>query len=248
MRVLVIDDSPDLVEVVSICIEMRWPGATVLSASTGPKGLALLASEAPELVVLDIGLPVMDGFQVLKQIRATSQVPVLILTARDADTDAARALEMGADDYVTKPFSHIELLSRINAVLRRTNSASQDDSSPPFEGAGVKVDFARREVWVRGQRVRLTPIEFAILSHLAHNAGKVVTHKELLIHVWGSEDTNADCLKVQMQRLRRKLAVDPQAPFPIQTEWKVGYKLPLQSNGTSLSENPEDPRFELSMP
>jgi len=241
MKVLVVDDAPDIAEIVSICIEMRWPSATILSAPTGAKGLELLASESPDLVVLDVGLPVMDGFQVLKQLRTTSRVPVIMLTARDSDTDIARALEMGADDYVTKPFSHIELLARMNAVLRRAHPVS-DDNPPPFESGGVKVDFAGREVWVKGQKVRLTPIEFAILSQLAKNAGKVVTHKDLLTNVWGAEYTDAvNYLKVHMQRLRRKLAVDAEDPSPILTEWKVGYKLSLSPGEAELDQPASGP-------
>ncbi|MDP3064195.1 MAG: response regulator transcription factor [Chloroflexota bacterium] len=241
MKVLVIDDAPDVADVVSICIEMRWPSAIVLSAPTGPKGLELVARESPDLVILDVGLPILDGYQVLKQIRAKSQVPVIMLTARDSDTDIARALEMGADDYVSKPFSHIELLARMNAVLRRAHAAA-GDNPPPFESSGVRVDFAGREVWVKGQKVRLTPIEFAILSHLARNAGKVVTHKELLTSVWGEEYTDAvNYLKVHMQRLRRKLAVDPQDPSPILTEWKVGYKLSLSPDDSGRGQPAMDP-------
>ncbi|MFN3973868.1 MAG: response regulator transcription factor, partial [Dehalococcoidia bacterium] len=146
MKVLVIDDAPEVVEVVSLCFELRWPDTTVLSAPDGPTGLRLLREEAPDLVILDVGLPVMDGFQVLRQIRSFSQVPIIMLTVRDADTDIARALEGGADDYITKPFSHIELLARVQAVLRRAQGTPPTVAEQSFEGAGIKVDFAAREV------------------------------------------------------------------------------------------------------
>ena len=119
MKVVVIDDSPEIIEVVSLCFQLRWSNADLTSASTGSEGLELVESESPDIVVLDIGLPDMEGFEVLKEIRRFSQVPVIMLTVRGEDTDVARGLEMGADDYITKPFSHIELVARVQAVLRR---------------------------------------------------------------------------------------------------------------------------------
>lgn len=242
MKVLVIDDTPEVVEVVSLCFELRWPGTTVLSASDGPTGLRLLKEEAPDLVILDVGLPVMDGFQVLRQIRAVSQVPIIMLTVRDADTDIARALESGADDYITKPFSHIELMARVQAVLRRARATPAPAEETTFEAGGVKVDFAAREVWVEGRRVKLTPTEFNILALLVKNAGKVVPHQEILTKVWGPEYADAsNYLKVHIQHLRQKLGDDPQQPRMIVTEWKAGYKFikPAENGSRENMPRPE---------
>jgi DNA-binding response OmpR family regulator len=225
MKVLVIDDSPEVVEVVSLCFEMRWPGVTVLSASDGPTGLRLLRENNPDLVILDVGLPGIDGFQVLRQIRSFSQVPVIMLTVRDADTDVARALEAGADDYITKPFSHIALLARVRAVLRRVRRDEPGEQEPVFESGGLKVNFATREVWVEGERVKLTPTEFTLLALLVKNADRVVPYRELLEKVWGPEYRDAvDYLKVHIQHLRQKLGDDPQNPRFIATEWRTGYR------------------------
>lgn len=225
MKVLVIDDAPEVAEVVSLCFELRWPGTAVLSAPDGPTGLRLLREESPDLVILDVGLPVMDGFQVLRHIRSFSQVPIIMLTVRDADTDIARALEAGADDYITKPFSHIELLARVQAVLRRVQWTPPTEAEPPFESGDIKVDFAAREVWVKGQKVKLTPTEFNLLALLVKNAGKVVPYQEMLAKVWGPEYVDApNYLKVHIQHLRKKLGDDTQNPRLIVTEWKAGYK------------------------
>jgi len=153
-------------------------------------------------------------------------VPVIMLTARDADTDIARALEAGADDYVTKPFSPIELMARMNAVIRRTQVAPAGRNGAPIVAGDITLDLGAHAVWVKGDQVKLTPIEFELLAQLARSPGKVVCYKELLTSVWGPEYTTAiNYLKVHMQRLRRKITPDPDEPSPIQTEWKVGYKL-----------------------
>ncbi|MBI4233414.1 MAG: response regulator transcription factor [Chloroflexi bacterium] len=225
MKVLVIDDSPDVAEVVALCFEIRWPSTIILSAPDGEKGLELLAREQPDMVILDIGLPGMDGFQVCREIRRISQVPVIMLTVRDEDTDKARGLELGADDYITKPFSHIEFLARVQAVLRRVQATAVGEEEAPFVSGDLRVDFASREVWLKDRRIRLTPIEFNILYHLVKSAGHVVPHKVLLARVWGPEYTDAtNYLKVHIQHLRQKLGDDPANPKMIVTEWKTGYK------------------------
>ncbi|GBD11611.1 Transcriptional regulatory protein KdpE [bacterium HR23] len=244
MKVLVIDDSPEIAEVVSLCFELRWPDTVVLSAPDGPTGLRLLREESPDLVILDVGLPAMDGFQVLRQIRSTSDVPVIMLTVRDADTDIARALEAGADDYITKPFSHIELMARVQAVLRRARDSQVPTKEPPFEAGGIKVDFAAREVWVEGQKVKLTPTEFNLLALLVRNAGRVVPYEELLAKVWGPQYTDApNYLKVHIQHLRQKLGDNPQKPRLIVTEWKVGYKF-VKPKDKDAEPHPTTPRTE----
>jgi two-component system response regulator VicR len=132
LKVVVIDDSPEIIEVVSLCFQLRWSNADLSSASTGSEGLELVEAESPDIVILDIGLPDMEGFEVLKEIRRFSQVPVIMLTVRAGDTDVARGLEMGADDYITKPFSHIELVARVQAVLRRSQGTAVSGGERPF--------------------------------------------------------------------------------------------------------------------
>jgi DNA-binding response OmpR family regulator len=225
LKVLIIDESPEVVEVVSLCFEIRWPGTRVFSASNAERGLELLAQERPDLVILDVILPGTDGFQLCQEVRRTSQVPVIILTVRDSDSDVARGLEAGADDYITKPFSHIEFLARVQAVLRRAQGVPGGAQEPPFVSAELRVDFASREVWVGDRRVHLTPIEFQILSELVRNAGRVVPHQALLSRVWGPSHSSATSyLKVHIQHLRQKLGDNPANPRMIVTEWKAGYK------------------------
>src|SRR5512137_1270657 len=146
MKVLVIEDDPGIVEVVSLCFQLRWTGTTVISASSGHKGVGLVESESPDVVILDIGLPDIDGYQVLKEIRRFSEVPVLMLTVRGEDTDIAKGLELGADDYITKPFSHIELIARVQAVLRRSQGLPVSDEEHVFTSGKLSVDFNRNEV------------------------------------------------------------------------------------------------------
>jgi len=225
MKVLVIDDAPDVVEVVRLCFELRWPEATVLSADDGASGLELVEAESPDIIILDIGLPDMDGYEVCREIRRWSDVPVIMLTVRSEDTDIVKGLELGADDYITKPFSHIELLARVQAVLRRVEMLPLESGEQPFVSGELRVDFAAREVHVRGVLVKLTPIEYNLLYHLIKNAGRVLTHASLLGKVWGREYFDAiNYLKVHIQHLRQKLEEDPQDPKMIITERGVGYK------------------------
>ena len=163
MKVVAVDDSPEIIEVVSLCFQLRWSGANVLSASTGAKGLELIEAESPDIVILDIGLPDMDGFQVLRELRRFSQVPVIMLTVRGEDTDVARGLELGADDYITKPFSHIELVARVQAVMRRVQGLSVTSEEQPFVSGTLSVDFAGNEVKLDGKPVRLTSTESKLL-------------------------------------------------------------------------------------
>ena len=225
MKVLVIDDAPDVAEVVGLCFELRWPGTTLLTATDGKTGIETLEREGADVVILDIRLPEMDGFQVCREIRGSSQVPIIMLTVRDQDTDIARGLEAGADDYITKPFSHIELLARVHAVLRRARAAPMGPSGPPFVSGDLRIDFGSREVWMGSRQIRLTPIEFQILSVLVKSAGQVVPHRALLTRIWGPERSDAtNYLKVHIQHLRRKLGDALPHPKMIVTEWKTGYR------------------------
>ena len=225
MKVLVVDDSPDIADVVGLCFEFRWPGTTILTAVEGETALDLVEHEAPELVILDIGLAEMDGFQVCREIRRSSSVPIIMLTVRDEDVDIAKGLEAGADDYITKPFSHIEFLARTHAVLRRTSGSREDPVTGPFVTGDLSINLENREIWRAGEYVRLTPIEFRILFHLVKQIGQVVPHQTLLNNVWGPDNTaTTSQLKVHIQHLRQKLGCDGSNPKNIVTEWRIGYK------------------------
>ena len=179
MRVLVIDDEADIAEIVRLTFGLRWPEAEVVTASTGEMGVELVERDAPDLVLLDIGLPDIDGFEVCERIRHFSDVPIVMLSARHEEVDKVRGLELGADDYVTKPFSHIELLARVRAVLRRSESQEPTREGPPFDAPPLFIDYASRHVRVDGDEVKLTPIEYGLLYHLTRNENRVLTFRTL---------------------------------------------------------------------
>ncbi|MCL4533550.1 MAG: response regulator transcription factor [Bacteroidetes bacterium] len=225
MKVVVVDDEPDVTETVQICFSMRWPDAEVLSAADGRSGVALVSRERPDVVILDIGLPDVDGYEVCREIRDFSDVPIIMLTARGGDLDKVKGLELGADDYITKPFSHIELLARVRALLRRVNAHGAGADVPPYITAELSVDFGSREVRRHGKLVKLTPIEYGLLYHLVRNAGQVLPHRALLAKVWGREYLDeVGYLKVHIRNLRQKIEDDPENPHLIVTERGVGYR------------------------
>ena len=224
MKVLVVDDDPDVIDVVNLCFSLRWPEADVLAARDGDEALKLIEHESPDLILLDIVLPGMDGFQICQEVRGFSDVPIVILSARDTEVDKVRGLEMGADDYITKPFSHLELLARVRAVLRRYQN-QLPAIGEVFESGDLRIDYGSRAVTVRGQSVRLTPTEYSLLFHLTRNAGRVLPHHTLLAKVWGREYVDEiDYLKVYVRRLRQKLEGDPETIGRIVSERGVGYK------------------------
>jgi DNA-binding response OmpR family regulator len=224
MKVLVIDDEPEIIEVVNLCFGLRWPEADVESAGDGEVGLKLIEQDPPDLVLLDIVLPNMDGFEVCQEIRRISDVPIVMVSARDTEVDKVRGLEMGADDYITKPFSHLELLARVRAVLRRYQN-QLPAVGEIFESGDLRIDYASRSVTVSTEPVRLTPTEYSLLFHLTRNVGRVLPHHTLLAKVWGREYTDEiDYLKVYIRRLRQKLEGDPGTASRIISERGVGYK------------------------
>ena len=226
MKVLIVEDAPDIVEAISLCFELRWPEVKVVSTAKGDKGLTLAETESPDVIILDLGLPDMDGFEVLKDIRSFSNVPIIIVTVRGDEMDRVRGLELGADDYITKPFSHMELLARIKAVLRRAHMPELKAKERSFHSPGLTINFATRTVTVNGQLVRLTPTEYSLLHYLALNEGAVLTHRALLEKVWGGEYADSpEYLKVYIQRLRNKLEEDPTNPRLLISERGLGYKL-----------------------
>jgi DNA-binding response OmpR family regulator len=223
MKILVVDDEPDVTKVVAMSFRMQQPAWEVISAQDGPEALELLERERPNVVLLDIGLPEISGFEVLKSIRLFSDVPVIMLTVRDDEMSKVQGLEFGADDYVTKPFSHLELLARVRAVLRRATSLPLVQEKP-FISGDIEVDFVRHELRVRGEVVGLTGTEYRLLYHLVRNAGQILTHEALLARVWGREYTDEiSYLKSYINRLRNKLERDPHNPEYILTEYGIGY-------------------------
>jgi two-component system KDP operon response regulator KdpE len=225
VKVLVVDDAPEVVDSVRLGFAVQWREVDVISAGTGKEALDLVEHESPDLVLLDVGLPDMDGFKVLEELRFFSDVPIVMLTARDDTIDKVRGLELGADDYVTKPFNHLELLARIKAVLRRLDMPPPKSRAPSFRSREMEMDFASQEVRVNGEPVELTPTEYKLLYHLVRNAGRTLTHGTLLAKVWGREYRDeVDYLRVYVRRLRDKLGDDPEKPRYIRTERGLGYR------------------------
>ena len=203
---------------------MVWPDCHVTATANGEQAIERFAEERPDLVVLDVSMPPPDGFEVCRRIREISEVPILMLTVRDSTLDKVRALDLGADDYLTKPFEPLELLARLRALLRRRRGMA-DPADPTLAVGDVWLDTTTREARVRGEPVRLTTAEFRLLEALVRQAGVVVPRAILLRQLWGEEYAgDADSLKVFVRRLRQKLGDDSARPRYIQTEWGVGYR------------------------
>ena len=201
MRILVVDDEPDVIESVRLGFELQWREIDVLGAGTGEAALDRVEHDRPDIVLLDIGLPDIDGFEVLRQVRAFSDVPILMLSARDDAMDKVKGLELGADDYITKPFNHLELMARVKAVLRRLAMPTPTSRAPSFRTGDLEVDFAAHEARLNGERLELTPTEYKLLYHLVRNAGHVLQHGTLLAKVWGREYVDeVDYLRVYVRQ------------------------------------------------
>jgi two-component system, OmpR family, KDP operon response regulator KdpE len=220
-RVLVVDDEPQIQRFLTVALTAA--GYEVLTAETGGQALRLAATGAPDLIVLDLGLPDRDGKEVLSEIRKFSQTPVIILSARDREAEKIEALDLGADDYVEKPFAIGELTARLRAALRHAASEAQRPSRIEIEG--VAMDFERRLVTRDGVPIRLTPKEYDLLAILFRNAGRVVTHRQILSTVWGPAHTeDTQYLRVFIGQLRAKIERDPTVPRIVTTEPGVGYR------------------------
>jgi two-component system, OmpR family, KDP operon response regulator KdpE len=201
-------------------------GYRLFEATTGTDGLVEVASRQPDMVIVDLGLPDIDGLDVIRRLREWSTVPVIVLSARGQERDKVTALDAGADDYVSKPFSAGELLARIRVALRHTAGVSHEGGDATFKVGELQVDQLRRHVTVRGVEVRLTPIEYKLLTTLVRHAGKVVTHPQLLREVWGpGHQDQAHYVRVYMAHLRHKLEAEPARPRYLLTEPGVGYRL-----------------------
>ena len=233
MKVLVVDDEPDVAGLVAMGITYQRPAYEVRECHSGEAALER-AAEGWDLIVLDLSMPQPDGFAVLRTLReAGSDVPIIVLTARGAEGDRVRGLELGADDYVTKPFSHKELVARIDAVMRRYRAGAETSRTQLLSHGDLRIDFAQRRVSVRGRDIPLTPTEYNLLFQLATNAGRVLTHEQLLARVWGEEYRDeVHYLKVNVGRLRSKIERDPQQPEYILTVRGVGYQFPAVEGAT----------------
>jgi DNA-binding response OmpR family regulator len=222
-RILVVDDEERMVRFIRLNLE--HDGFQVVEAYNGTQAINKIRSNLPDLVLLDIMMPDMDGFEVLKIVREVSSVPVIMLTAKGEEDDRVRGLELGADDYITKPFSPRELVSRVKAVLRRTESASITTHGLIEVDDRLKLDFDRREVWVDGKLVKLRPTEYRLLYHLVQKPGWVMTHDDLLTKVWGYEYRDEPhYVRLYINYLRNKIEKDPANPKYILTERGVGYR------------------------
>jgi two-component system, OmpR family, KDP operon response regulator KdpE len=227
-RVLVIDDEPQIRRALQTALTAH--GYLVETAENGSLGLAAIATWAPDVVVLDLVMPVVDGFEVLRQMRPWSDVPVIVLSARGQEPDKVTALDQGADDYLTKPFGMGELLARLRVVLRRKRGAQVST----IHAGDVLIDLEHRQVLRAGEEVHLTPTEMSLLLALARDAGKVLTHRQVLQRVWGEyASENSAQLRVYINYLRRKLEVDPTHPVLIVTEPGVGYRLRIDAGDHS---------------
>ena len=223
MKVLIIEDDPEIIEVISLVFEIRWPGVKVVSTHLGKRGMELVESESPDIVILDLGLPDISGFDVLKGVRAFSDLPVLVLTVRGEEADIVKGLEWGADDYMVKPFRQLELLARVRALTRR---ASHEDGGTPLVYGKLTFNPALKQLFFGEREIMLTRTEGNILHHLMRTAGKVVPYDQLAEAVWGEDYPDAtNSLRVYIRRLREKVEADPSNPEIILNMASVGYLL-----------------------
>jgi DNA-binding response OmpR family regulator len=222
-RILVVDDEERMARFIRLNLE--HDGFQVIEAYNGMEAINALRDNMPDAMILDVMLPDLDGFEVLRLVREISAIPVIMLTAKGEEDDRVRGLELGADDYVTKPFSPRELVSRVRAVLRRTESAGNTSHDLIEVDNRLKIDFGRREVWVEGELVKLRPTEYRLLYHLVQNAGWVQTYDQILSKVWGYEYRDEPhYVRLYVNYLRQKLEGDPSNPKYILTERGVGYR------------------------
>lgn len=216
-----IEDQQDMVEVLSLATDMRWPGATVMTTRWGEKGVEMARTAAPDLVILDLGLPDMDGFVVLEQIRSFSSVPVIILTVRHEQSDILKGIKLGADDYIVKPFRHPELLGRVDALTGRSHTQAEQ---PRLSCGPLYFDPPSRLLRCRGKVVPITATEADILCELMKRAGSIVSNANLAQAVWGDYYPGADdCVKAHIKRLHAKIEVDPSKPTLILSQPGAGY-------------------------
>jgi DNA-binding response OmpR family regulator len=225
VKVLLADDDPDVLDAVATALRFHWRDVTVITGYNGEQALELFFEHEPDVVVLDVGMPVMNGFGVLERIRRTSDTPVLFLTGRPSEIDQVRGLELGADEYVLKPFSHLVLLARIRALMRRTRAQPPSRALPDFTSGPLSIDFELRRVRLDGRIVELAPAEYRLLYHLARNSGRFLSHEALLELIWKTDwGASANNLKALVSRLRTKIE-PPSSGFRfIENQRGVGYR------------------------
>ena len=223
-KILIVEDELEIRRFLRASLDTH--GYQLIESETGKDGLNRVADEHPDLVLLDLGLPDTDGLCVIHKLREWSQVPIIVLSARGREADKVKALDAGADDYLTKPFSVGELLARIRVAFRHTAHDHDEPGEPVFSLGTLRVDFERRQVFVGEKEVHLTPIEYRILTTLIKHSGRVVTHRHLLKEVWGPDSVfETHYLRVYMTHLRRKIEPDPARPQFLLTEPGIGYRL-----------------------
>ncbi|MBW3632427.1 MAG: response regulator transcription factor [Chloroflexi bacterium] len=224
MKLLVVDDDPQILDALTVGFQLQWPESEVIAAQDGEAGLEAFYAHDPDVVVLDVAMPKKNGFEVLQEMRRISDVPVIMLTARGEETDQVRGLELGADDYVVKPFSHLMLLARIKAVLRRAEMPPPLEAMPDFVAGDLAINFRDHQVTLDGEPAKLTPVEYRLLYHLVRNVGRVMPHQTLLDRVWGEDAVaTTNHLKVFISRLRSKIE-KKDGPRLIETERGLGYR------------------------
>jgi DNA-binding response OmpR family regulator len=223
MKTVIIEDDQSIIDIISLAFEFRWPEAVIESATSGQEGIKLVKRGSPDVVILDINLPDISGFEVLKEIRKFSSIPVVILSVRSDDADVFRGLETGADDYVTKPFNYMTLLAHVKAVLRRSSpQPSAGDSQITFSGDHLKINFVDQKVWLDNRLVKLTPVEYRLLVLLVKNKDKVVSYEKVSEEIWDkTHQGNTKNIWIAVRRLRSKLQDNP--PHLILNKHGLGY-------------------------
>ena len=224
MKVLVIEDDVATVEAIRLCLEIHRPDTSATLTAKGIEGIELLRGEAPDVVILDLGLPDIDGITVLEKIRQFSNVPVLIVSARDTQDSIVKGLELGAEDYIVKPFDYRDLLERLDNVIRLSQMPRPRAGEVRIKGGGLEIDLGARRVTVAGNPVELTPIELSLLTHLVENEGGMVPLQRLVREVWKNNSIDSSTMRSTVSRLRTKLGDDPHAPRIILSEHGVGYR------------------------
>lgn len=222
MKALIIEDEKSIIDAVNLAFEFRWPGVSLLAATNGKKGIELVKAESPDIIILDLNLPDVSGFDVLKRIREFSDVPVIILTVRSEDEDVLKGLESGADDYIIKPFNYMTLLARVKAVLRRSEAVPFSGKHYNDVNERLKIDFVNQKVKVDNQQIKLTSTEYHLLALLVKTKGKVVPYRKIMEEVWGKDYSGeTDNIRIYIRRLRKKLHDTP--PSMIANERGQGY-------------------------
>ncbi len=225
MKILLADDDPDIVDAVSVAARFHWRDVTVISAYNGEQALELFLEHEPDVVVLDVSMPRLSGFEVLAQIRRTSDTPVLFLSGRLSEADQIRGLELGADEYVLKPFSHLVLLARIRALVRRTRAQPPSRTLPDFVAGPLSIDFELRKVRLGDDVVDLAPAEYRLLYHLVRNSGRFLSHEALLELIWKADwGASTNNLKALVSRLRSKIEPPSSTARFIENQRGVGYR------------------------